>query len=84
MEEERVNTGKSTEMELKVIIMTMMMISLSFPIFYSLFFYASKQCTFSPELRILLKQNNALLSTVRPSVCVCVCHRRDISHFSHI
>ena len=72
MEEERVNTGKSTEMELKVIIMTMMMISLSFPIFYSLFFYASKQCTFSPELRILLKQNTALLSTFRPSVCVCV------------
>ena len=31
MEEERVNTGKSTEMELKVIIMTMVMISLSFP-----------------------------------------------------
>ena len=32
------------------------------------------------KLRILLKQNTALLSTVR----VCVCHRRDISHFSHI
>ena len=31
-------------------------------------------------LRILLKQNTALLSTVRPSVR----HRRDISHFSHI
>ena len=72
MEEERVNTGKSTEMELKVIIMMMMMISLSFPIFYSLFFYASKQGKFSPELRILLKQNTVLLSTVRLSVCVCV------------
>ena len=33
-------------------------------------------------LRILLKQNTALLSTVRP--CVCVCHRRDITQFSHI
>ena len=31
-------------------------------------------------LHILLKQNTALLSTVRVSVC----HRRDISHFSHI
>ena len=31
-------------------------------------------------LRILLKQNTALLSTVRP----CVRHRRDISHFLHI
>ena len=36
MEEERVNTGKSTEMELKVIIMTMMMISLSFLLFFVL------------------------------------------------
>ena len=31
-------------------------------------------------LRIQLKLNTALLSTVRASVC----HRRDISHFSHI
>ena len=30
-------------------------------------------------LQILLKQNTALLSYV--SVCVCVCHRRDISSF---
>ena len=31
-------------------------------------------------LRIQLQLNTALLSTVRPFVC----HRRDISHFSHI
>ena len=36
-----------------------------------LFFFISFQ------LRILLKQNTALLSTVRP--CVCVCHGCDIS-----
>ena len=36
------------------------------------------------ELRIQLKLNTALLSTVRPSVRPCVRHRRDISHFSHI
>ena len=35
-------------------------------------------------LRIQLKLNTALLSTVRPSVRPCVRHRRDISHFSHI
>ena len=39
---------------------------------------AQTYCSFL--LRILLKQNTALLSTVRPSVC----HRLDISHFSHI
>ena len=36
--------------------------------------------TIKDFLRILLKQNTALLSTVR----ACVRHRRDISHFSHI
>ena len=35
-------------------------------------------------LRIQFKLNTALLSTVRASVRVFVCHRRDISHFSHI
>ena len=35
-------------------------------------------------LGIQLKLNTALLSTVRVSVRVFVCHRRDISHFSHI
>ena len=38
----------------------------------------------SKILRIQLKLNTALLSTVRPSVRVSVRHRRDISHFSHI
>ena len=58
MEEERVNTGKSTEMELKVIIMTMVMISLSFPIFYPLFVYPSKQCKFPfpPNFQVFLLQ----------------------------
>ena len=35
-------------------------------------------------LRIQLKLNTALLSTVRPCVRPSVRHRRDISHFSHI
>ena len=55
MEEERVNTGKSTEMELKVIIMTMVMISLGFPIFYPLFVYPSKQVfkfAFPPNFQV--------------------------------
>ena len=38
----------------------------------------------SKILRIQLKLNTALLSTVRPSVRVSVRHRHDISHFSHI
>ena len=37
----------------------------------------------SPILRIQFKLNTALLSYC-PSVCPCVRHRRDISHFSHI
>ena len=35
-------------------------------------------------LRIQLKLNTALLSTVRPCVRPSVRHRRDISHFSNI
>ena len=37
----------------------------------------------STELRIQFKLNTALLSYC-PFVCPSVCHRRDISHFSHI
>ena len=44
----------------------------------------SNQVADGALLRIQLKLNTALLSTVRPSVRVFVCHRRDISHFSHI
>ena len=40
-------------------------------------------CTLAAKekLRILLKQNTALLSTVRPSVCLCT---GVTSHISHI
>ena len=49
-------------------------------------YLGAKMCTLAAKekLRILLKQNTALLSTVRPSVRPFVCHRRDISHFTHI